>query len=127
MELSNEQMEEILSGIKDIQHTNLEILSRITNVEDRITNVEDKITSVEDRLTNIETSQFELVDRIGDLERNTIEGFVKMESKLNNVIISNQLMNYTYDSIKQDHKLHSRFLLSLSKRISNLEKKKDKD
>jgi predicted nuclease with TOPRIM domain len=123
MELNEKLMEEILLGIKDLQKSNLEILSRVVNIEDRVTNIEDRVTNIEGRVTNIEENQVDMTDRISSLEQKTNEGFARLESKLNNVIISNQLMNYTYESIRDDHKLHARFMLSMSKRITKLEKK----
>lgn len=112
--MDNEKlMEELLTGLKGIQKSNLEILSRVINIEDRV--------------TNIEENQVVMTERISHLERTTAERFSRIESKLNTVIVSNELMNYTYQSIKENHGLHAQFLLSLSKRIKLVEDKQRKN
>jgi hypothetical protein len=115
-----ELMEQILTALKEVQNTNLEILSRVANVEDRLIGVEDRLIGVED-------NQVLMTDRLYNLELTTRQGFADLHTRLNTVVISNQLMNYSYDSIKENHQLHSNFLINFSNRLSKLEKKSRKN
>jgi hypothetical protein len=109
VDIEKDLMEQILAGLKDVQTTNLQILERVTSIEERV--------------TSIEENHVELTDRLSNFQVQTNQNFARLDSKVNTVILTMQLMTYTYEAIAQDHGQHAKFLLALSKRISVLEKK----
>jgi hypothetical protein len=95
-------MEQILAALADVQRSNLQILERVTSIEE---------------------NHVELTDRLSNFQVQTNQNFARLESKVNTAILTMQLMGYTHEAFAQDHNQHAKFLLTLSKRISVLEKK----
>jgi hypothetical protein len=105
------------------QNTNSKFDSLEQSTNARFDSLEQSINARFDN-TNARFDKLEL--KFDSLEKNTNARFNTIESSINTLISTDKLMNYTYQSIKENHELYKNFLITMSQRITKVEQKQAK-
>jgi hypothetical protein len=105
------------------QSTNARFDSLEQSTNARFDSLEQSINARFDN-TNARFDKLEL--KFDSLEKNTNARFNTIESSINTLISTDKLMNYTYQSIKENHELYKNFLITMSQRITKVEQKQAK-